>query len=92
VVDVRGPDEFVGPLGHIPGALNIGLDDIPNWIRQTETAKGLPIVAVCQTDKRSARAAQLLRGAGYSEVFVLRNGMEGWHRAGFAVESAHVGG
>ena len=23
VIDVRGPDEFIGPLGHIPDAINL---------------------------------------------------------------------
>jgi uncharacterized membrane protein YdjX (TVP38/TMEM64 family) len=37
VVDVRGPDEFVGDLGHIAGACNVPLPElerrIPSWRR-----------------------------------------------------------
>ena len=28
VIDVRGPGEFTGPLGHIAGAMNIPLDQV----------------------------------------------------------------
>jgi 3-mercaptopyruvate sulfurtransferase SseA len=29
ILDVRGPDEFTGPLGHIAGATNLPLNDLP---------------------------------------------------------------
>ena len=29
VIDVRGPDEFAGPLGHIPQARNLPLGELP---------------------------------------------------------------
>ena len=59
VIDVRGPDEFTGPLGHIatarPRVLSLELTS-PHWpsLAGLEPA---PIVLVCRTDKRSAAAA-----------------------------------
>jgi rhodanese-related sulfurtransferase len=80
VVDVRGPDEFAGPLGHIDGALNIPLPELAN--RQTEiSASGRPVVCVCLTDKRSAAAAAQLAAAGLSDIAVLRGGMKAWREA-----------
>jgi rhodanese-related sulfurtransferase len=82
VLDVRGPDEFTGPLGHIEGALNIPLPELT--VRQAEVAgAGRPIVCVCLTDKRSAAAAaQLAAGelaaGGVGDVSVLRGGMKAW--------------
>ena len=29
ILDVRGPDEFDGPLGHIDGARNVPLPELP---------------------------------------------------------------
>jgi hypothetical protein len=29
ILDVRGPDEFTGPLGHIAGATNLPVNDLP---------------------------------------------------------------
>jgi rhodanese-related sulfurtransferase len=38
------------------------------------------MVFVCKTDKRSATAAEILRGHGIKHVMVLRGGMEEWSR------------
>jgi rhodanese-related sulfurtransferase len=68
VVDVRGPDEFDGPLGHIDGARNVPL---------AELRASIPVM-VCLTDKRSSQAASELAAAGTRDVAVLRGGMKGW--------------
>jgi rhodanese-related sulfurtransferase len=81
VLDVRGADEFVGPLGHIEGALNVPLPDLPAQ-QHAIAGTGRPIVCVCLTDKRSATAAVQLAAAGVSQVSVLRGGMKAWREAG----------
>jgi rhodanese-related sulfurtransferase len=57
VLDVRGPDEFTGPLGHIREAKNVPLNELmahlPDLIRDDR-----PAVVVCKTDRRSSMAAQ----------------------------------
>jgi rhodanese-related sulfurtransferase len=77
VLDVRGPDEFTGPLGHIAGAVNVPLNELPTHLADL-TRRGRPIVVVCKTDRRSSTAVQQLRAAGLARVSVLRGGMEGW--------------
>jgi uncharacterized membrane protein YdjX (TVP38/TMEM64 family)/rhodanese-related sulfurtransferase len=79
VVDVRDRDEFAGPLGHIPGARNLPLGDLAS-APDALVAGGDPIIVVCRTDKRSAKAAELLRAAGHRDVLVLRGGMVDWQR------------
>ena len=86
VVDVRGRDEFVGPLGHISGARNVPIDELPHRVGELDAFVDMPVVLVCRTDKRSAAAATVLRGAGFSHAQVLRGGMERWNRAGLPVE------
>ena len=75
--DVRGPDEFAGPLGHIQGARNIPLADLPPRLPEL-AAEGRPLVMVCLTDKRSAQAAAVLVADGTRHVAVLRGGMKAW--------------
>ena len=77
VVDVRGPDEFSGPLGHIDGARNIPLGELPAHT-QALAAEGRPLIMVCLTDKRSSQAAAELLAAGVRHVAVLRGGMKLW--------------
>lgn len=81
VVDVRGSDEFDGPLGHIEGARNIPLPDLPAHTAEI-AAVGQPVVCVCLTEKRSAAAAAQLAAAGVGKVSVLRGGMKAWREAG----------
>jgi rhodanese-related sulfurtransferase len=77
IVDVRGPDEFDGPLGHIDGALNIPLPDLSARIPEIARTEK-PVVLVCLTDKRSSQAASELAEAGVRDVTVLRGGMRAW--------------
>ncbi|HVC55208.1 MAG TPA: rhodanese-like domain-containing protein [Stellaceae bacterium] len=77
VIDVRGPDEFDGPLGHIPGSLNVPLPALAGRAAQLALV-GCPIVLVCLSDKRSAQGAAELVAAGVRDVAVLRGGMKAW--------------
>jgi uncharacterized membrane protein YdjX (TVP38/TMEM64 family)/rhodanese-related sulfurtransferase len=85
VIDVRGPDEFTGALGHIATARNIPIAELNNRLAELAGLERGPIVLVCRTDKRSAAAAHTLRAAGFSQVSVLRRGMQQWNEAGLPV-------
>ena len=84
VVDVREPDEFTGPLGHIPGATLIPLGTIT--ARAQELAGDRPVVVVCRSGARSAQATVLLRKAGFTRVANLAGGMLRWRAQHHAVE------
>ncbi len=86
ILDVRSADEFTGPLGHIPGALNIPLEELEQRLAEGAPELAPEIIAVCRTDRRSASAARLLQERGYPEVKVLKAGMTGWNEHGFATE------
>jgi rhodanese-related sulfurtransferase len=86
IVDVRGADEFNGPLGHIANALNLPVGELPNRLIEINTLKDKPVILVCRTDKRSANAAALLADAGFRDARVLQGGMERWNQTGLPVE------
>jgi uncharacterized membrane protein YdjX (TVP38/TMEM64 family)/rhodanese-related sulfurtransferase len=90
VIDVRGPDEFTGPLGHIASARNIPVAELDRRLAELPGLERLPLVLVCRTDKRSAAAARTLRAAGFTQVSVLRRGMEQWNAAGLPVDGRAV--
>ena len=81
ILDVRGPDEFTGPLGHIREATNIPLNELPAQLPDL-ARENRPVVVVCKTDRRSSMAAQQLQEGGMSHVLVLRGGMEQWRVLG----------
>lgn len=85
IVDVRGSDEYRGELGHIPGSLNIPLAGLAATLPRLEPYRDQGIILVCKTDKRSAKAAELLVRAGFRGIEVLEGGMEQWNRLRLAV-------
>jgi sulfur dioxygenase len=84
LVDVREPDEFVGPLGRIRGAKLMPLGQLP--ARVGELARDQPVVAVCRSGARSANASVLLQKAGFNDVANLAGGMLRWRAEGYPVE------
>ncbi|NJN84021.1 MAG: rhodanese-like domain-containing protein [Caldilineaceae bacterium] len=81
LVDVRTSGEFGG--GHIPGALNISLQDLSGRLDKIPTDK--PVVVYCRTGNRSSFAARTLLQSGFDEVFDL-GGIIDWQRQGQRVE------
>ena len=86
VLDVRSTAEFTGEIGHIPGALNIDMEELPGRVSELGKYRNRQVAIVCHTDKRSAKAANILRQTGFSAVTVIRGGMKQWHRNGMPVE------
>lgn len=78
VLDVREPGEFEGELGHLEGAHLIPLNQLRERI--SEVPNDRPVVTVCQSGKRSARAAEILIKAGYAEVANVAGGLIQWSR------------
>ena len=85
LLDVRQPDEFTAPPGHLPSAVNVPLGQLTGRMSELAQRKQ-PIVVVCKTDRRSARAAAELLASGLKDVAVLRGGTDGWHQHGLALE------
>src|SRR5918911_1407439 len=84
IVDVREPDEFDGPLGHVPGARLIPLATLT--ARAGELSKNEPTVLVCRSGARSAQATALLGKCGFEKVANLSGGMLRWRAQRYAVE------
>lgn len=86
VLDVRKPEDFSGEQGHIPGALNIPLPELPERLMELNDRQQRPIVTICRTDRMSSEAARLLAKQGFTDVRVARMGMTDWNRNGYPVE------
>ena len=65
LLDVRDRDEFA--RGHIPGAVNVPVDDIESIAKVTED-KETPIFAYCLSGSRSSKAVSALKAMGYTKV------------------------
>jgi uncharacterized membrane protein YdjX (TVP38/TMEM64 family)/rhodanese-related sulfurtransferase len=86
VLDVRTADDFIGEQGHIKNATNIPVEALLGRVDELTEYMERPIAIVCRTDRRSAKAAQILARNGYADVHIVRNGMTAWNEAGYSIE------
>jgi sulfur dioxygenase len=84
VLDVRSPGEFEGELGHIESAHLVPLDELRDRIEEIPDDR--PVVVVCQSGKRSAMAAEIIRKAGHEQVANVSGGMIQWSRLGLPLQ------
>ena len=81
VLDVRTPEEFAA--GHIAGAKNIDFTD-PNFAKNLAALdKTKPYLVHCAGGGRSTQALPKLEG--FSAVYHLDRGFNGWQKAGLPV-------
>jgi uncharacterized membrane protein YdjX (TVP38/TMEM64 family)/rhodanese-related sulfurtransferase len=85
VLDVRPASDFSGEWGHIHGARNVPVEELPQRLTELEERKRRPIRLVCRTDRRSGQAARLLAEAGFTDAQVIQGGMTAWRAAGWPV-------
>ena len=81
VLDVRKPQEFDGPLGHIAEAQLLPLDQLAD--QAGGISRERPIVTVCRAGGRSAQATIILQKAGIERVANLTGGMIRWRGLGY---------
>ena len=86
VIDVCGADEY--RAGHVVGAKNVPLADLEARLPQVVKNKALPLIMVCASGPRAARAAATAKKLGYANAQVLAGGIKAWSAAGMPVEKA----
>lgn len=78
IIDVRRPDEFIGELGHIKGAILMTLEaEFVSAIAAQDKLR--PIVFICRSGARSSRAALYAKGLGFNDVYNMAGGMIEWN-------------
>jgi len=71
VLDVRTPEELVGPLGRIESAINIPIQVLDQRISELEKYKEKEILVICRTQNRSAVAVDYLNKKGFNSKNLL---------------------
>ncbi len=72
LLDVRTPVEF--STGHIPGAVNIELDELRSRLNEINLPKDAPIYVNCQVGLRAYVAIRILAGNGFTNLYNLSGG------------------
>lgn len=78
LIDVRGPDEFVGDLGHIKGAKLFTLGAELHQFFET-APKDENYLFICRSGGRSTQASLMAKAKGFSRVTNLAGGMLHWN-------------
>lgn len=86
VLDVRDDAEFAG--GHITDARHIPLAQLPDRIKELQKSKDKPVLVNCQAGARSAKACDILRNNGFTQVHNLQGGLNAWMQAKLPVVKA----
>lgn len=83
LVDVRSGSEFAS--GHIPGAVNIPMDQIESRLGDLDSH--LPIVLICQSGARAQMTAGIIVSC-HPQIAVLEGGTKAWIQAGLPIVSS----
>jgi rhodanese-related sulfurtransferase len=85
LIDVCEPAEYAA--GHAAGAKSVPLGTLESSSDLPKN-KTLPLVILCATGARSARAAGILKKLGFEKTHVLAGGLAAWREANLPVEKA----
>ncbi|WP_338471711.1 rhodanese-like domain-containing protein [Niallia sp. XMNu-256] len=66
IIDVRSPEEY--KAGHIPNAINMNVDELEGRLDELGNYKDTPIIAYCNSGKKSGDAAEILANNGFTNV------------------------
>lgn len=83
-LDVRSTDEFAS--GHVPGALNISVDELKDRLGDLEASRDSEIIVYCERGGRANTATDMLMAAGFTNLGHLTGDMSAWRAAGLATE------
>jgi adenylyltransferase/sulfurtransferase len=85
LLDVREKEELA--LGYLKNSVFIPRASLPEKAETLLPDREAPIVVYCAAGVRSILAAKTLREMGYRQVASMREGIEGWKKAGYEVAS-----
>ena len=74
LLDVRTPEEY--SFGHLDGALNINWYDVDFKDKVEEFERSKTVYVYCKAGGRSAKAAEVMREMGFTNVINLEGGYD----------------
>ena len=86
VVDIGDASEFAA--GHIVSSKNVPLSELDGKLATAVKNKTLPLILVCQSGARSAKAVAIAKRLGYEQAQSLGGGMAAWKAANLPVQKS----
>lgn len=92
ILDLREPDEFAGPDGHIHGAVNVPLSDLDRrlgeitvWRNLAPLRKETFLVYCRGGDACGEEGVRILVQRGFTNAVLLAGGIDAWKASGYGV-------
>ena len=85
LLDIREKEEIA--LGYIEGATFLPQGLLSEKVESLLPDKNVPVVVYCAGGIRSLAAAKVMKERGYTQVFSMAKGIDGWKKAGYEVVS-----
>jgi len=86
VIDVNEAAEYAA--GHVAGARSVPMSSLEGS-KELPSNKKLPLIVVCASGSRAAKAAALLRNKlGYENAASLAGGLAAWREANLPIEAS----
>ena len=85
LLDIREKEEIA--LGYIEGTAFLPQGLLSEKVENLLPDKNVPVVVYCAGGIRSLAAAKLMKERGYTHVFSMAKGINGWREAGYEVVS-----
>jgi len=83
LLDIREEEERT--LGYIKGDIFIPMGELDEKAGTLLPEKHIPVIIYCAVGIRSLAAVKFLKERGYTNVFSMAKGIEGWEAAGYEV-------
>lgn len=76
ILDVRTRGEYKS--GHLPGAKNVPVDELPSRIGEIEKYKNNPVIVYCASGGRSPSAVRTLLKSDFNNIIHMNRGISSW--------------
>jgi rhodanese-related sulfurtransferase len=83
VLDLRTRFEFTGPIGHVKGARNVPLEELPSFLERLAPLKDRTFLFYCGHGECGEEGLEILRRAGFREAILMDGGIDAWVMDGY---------
>lgn len=83
ILDLRPPQEFRGPQGHVKGAINIEEDRLRRLLLEISAYRDQTFLVYCGDASCGQEAMDFLMASGYRDAILIEGGFAAWVEEGF---------
>jgi rhodanese-related sulfurtransferase len=83
ILDLRPPQEFRGPQGHVKGAINIEEDRLRRLLLDISAYRDQTFLVYCGDASCGEQAMEFLMASGYRDAILIAGGFRAWVEEGF---------